>query len=113
MFIGRGILPHSADMDSSLVSEGALSDEWEILAMVHVGNLADVMGGLRQIAQLFFSNRVQLQLQLDVSNDRAEIGIATAFAVAIDCALHMNGSVANGDDGVGHCHIAIVMSMDA
>ena len=53
------------------------------------------------------------ELQLQVGNDRTQVGIPAAFAQTIDRPLHLRGARLHGADRVGDGHLAVVVAVDA
>jgi hypothetical protein len=52
-------------------------------------------------------------LELEVGNDRHQVGVARALAVAVDGALHVRGAGDDGDDRVGRSAARVVLGVDA
>ena len=52
-------------------------------------------------------------LQFEVGNDRTEVGVAAALAVAVHGALDLHRALAHGLQGVGHGQFAVVVGVDA
>ena len=53
------------------------------------------------------------QFQFQVGDDGAEVGVAAALAVSVDAALHVRGAGFHRSQCIGHCHVGIVVGMDA
>ncbi len=70
------------------------------------------MGEAGQGAQLFISDAVVAQLELESRDDRTEVGVAAALAVTIDGALYVDDASLHRRQRVGHGHLAVVMGMD-
>ena len=111
VFIGRRVLDHRIDMHAALVREGIAADVGRLLVVRHIGDLAHRARHRSQLLQALRGNAAVAELQLQVGNDRAKIGIAAALADAIDGALHLGGSRRHRHDRVGHGHFAVVMAM--
>ena len=52
-------------------------------------------------------------LQFEIGDDRGQIGVAAALAVAVDAALDVRETLLDGGQRVGDAEIGIVMRMDA
>jgi hypothetical protein len=56
---------------------------------------------------------MQPALKLQIGNNRAEIGIAASFAIAVYGALHLYRTSFNSHQGIGGSHTTVIMTMDA
>ena len=85
------------------------------LALVRLGvrQLPDEVRQLAQVAQLRRADDLVAHLQLQVGDDRAQVGVAAAFADAVDGALHLRRAVLHGDQTVGDAELRIVVAVDA
>ena len=68
---------------------------------------------LEQAGQPFGAHRGVPHLQFQVGDDRAQVGVAAALAVAVHAALHVRGALFDGGERVGHRQVGIVMRVDA
>ena len=66
-----------------------------------------------QFGKAAFRQAVLAQLEFQVGDDRAQVGVAAAFAEAVDRALHLDGAFAHGRQRVGHGAFAVVVGVDA
>jgi hypothetical protein len=55
-------------MNATFVGKGAFADVGQILAMVQVGQLAYVVGHLREALEAFPADAAHAQLQLDIGD---------------------------------------------
>ena len=62
--------------------------------------------------EVFFADRLHSELQLEIGNDRAKVGIAAPFAIAVDGPLHLHGAQLHGGNRIGHRHLAIVVGVN-
>ena len=53
------------------------------------------------------------ELELEVGDDRDEVGVAAALAVAVDRALDQRGALGDGGERVGHAALGVVVAVDA
>ena len=113
VFVGFGILEHGADMDAAFVGEGALTDVGLSARDLQVGEFRDVAGCGGEALEFVGADGFVAQFQFQVRNDAGEIGIATAFAVAVEAALYVRGTLFHGSQGIGYRDIGIVVDMDA
>ena len=113
VLVGRRILQHRAHVHAALVGERAVADVGLIVAQRQVGQLGDEARHRGQARQLLRPDGGVAQLQLQVGDDRAQIGVAAALAIAVHAALHVRGALLHGRERIGHGHIGIVMRMDA
>ena len=68
---------------------------------------------MRQCLQVLAADGGVAELQFQIGDDRDQIGVAAALAIAVHAALHVRAAGFDGGDGIGHRHIAIVVGMDA
>ena len=66
-----------------------------------------------RLVSLSGAHRGVAQLQFQVGDDRCQVGIAAALAIAVHAALHVGGAGLHGGQGVGHGHVGIVVGVDA
>ncbi|MNV41198.1 hypothetical protein D3C71_1328270 [compost metagenome] len=93
--------------------ERGASDIRLIHRHVDIGDLADVAGRVGQLWQTLLRDAGIAHLKLQSRNDGAEVGVAAALAVAIDCALNLTGSRLNRAERVRYGQLAVVVGMDA
>ncbi len=102
------------DVHAAFVSECTGSDERLVRAEVHVGDFVDVA---RQLGEMLGAaaaeHLVAALLECEVGDHRHQVGIAAAFAEAVDRALHVDGPGVDGGERIGHGQIAIVVGVDA
>ena len=55
---------------------------------------------------------VVAKLELQVGDDRGQVRVAAALAVAVDGALHLAGAGTNRGEGVGHAAARVVVGVD-
>ena len=100
-------------MHAALVRERALPDVGLIVAHRQIRQLGDVARHRGQRLELLRTDRRVPQLQLQIPNDRHDVRVAAALAIAVDAALHVRTSGFHRGDGIGHGDLAIVVRMDA
>ena len=66
-----------------------------------------------RLGQLLRADGGVAQLQFQVGDDGAEIGVAAALAIAVHAALHVREPCFHRGQRIGHGHIGIVMRVDA
>src|SRR6476660_4157219 len=100
-------------MYSALMCEGAATDKCGTFVWNQIGNFVDVTAGTSQMFQAIACEAFHAELQLEVGNDRTEIGVATALTVAVDCPLDLGRTRFNGSDRIGHGKLAVIVSMNS
>src|SRR4030042_5076600 len=113
MLVGDIAFPNGADMNAALMGKGTVTHIGQVFMMWEVGQLRDEAGDFRHLSQLNIRDTMYSHLQVEMGNDRTEVGIPTSVAVAIDRPLNQSDSLFDRKDGVGHCHLRIIMDMDA
>ena len=89
-------------MDAALVRERAAPDVGQVLVRGEVGDLGHEARDARTAARSRPSGRQRRsELELEVGDDRAEVGVAAALAVAVDRALHLTRARAHRGERVG------------
>ena len=79
-----------------------------------VGHLGDKVRELGQaVPGCLPAGSCQTHLELQVGDDRAQVGVAAALAVAVDRALHLDRALAHRRQRVGHGAFAVVVGVDA
>ncbi len=100
-------------MHAALVGEGAGADERLAGTEVHVGRLVHVARHLGQPAQAAGLEHVVAALESEVGDHAHEVHVAAALADAVHCPLHLGCPLRHGGQGVGHRHVAVVVTVDA
>ena len=101
------------DVDAAFVGEGAEADERLIAAHRQVGQFGDVAGDGGEGGELLAADGGVAELEFEIGDDGAEIGVAAALAIAVDAALDVRAARLDRGDGVGDGDVGIVMGMDA
>ncbi len=107
------VAAHGGHVDAALMGKGRLPNVSQVLIRCEVGHLGHVMGHVEQVRQPPVWQALQPQLDLQVGDERAQVGVAAAFAVAVDGALHLDAAGAHRRDRVGHGAFAVVVGVDA
>ena len=112
MLIGKGSFQDCTYMYSSLMAKRAFSNKGALIQRRHICNLANIPGNLGKLLKLKWIKASIAHLQLQVCNDRDQVGISTALSIAIYCSLNHLGTCFNGNQGVGHSQSTIIVCMD-
>ena len=97
----------------ALVGEGVAADVGLVGVRSQVAELVDEVGGLGQARELRGRDHFEAHLQLQCRQDRDEVGVAAALAVAVDRALYKTGALAYRRQRVGDAALGVVVDMDA
>ena len=65
------------------------------------------------MAQVLVAGAVQTHLELQVGDNADQVGVATAFAIAVDGALHLGAAVTHRLQCIGYAGLAVVVGVDA
>ena len=99
---------------AALVGERTWADERLVDAEVHVGDFVDVARQLGEmLGALAAEHFIAFFLERQVGDDRDQVGIAAAFAEAVDRALHVDGAGVDGGQRIGDGQVAVVVRVDA
>ncbi|MNZ65006.1 hypothetical protein D3C78_831870 [compost metagenome] len=112
MLVGFGVLHNGGYMNATFVSEGCIAHICLTNRHMHICDFAYVTGCSRQTGELVLRQHVIVKLDLQVRNDRAEVGIAAAFSIAVNGALYLTGAGLNGCQGVCYGQLAVIMRMN-
>ena len=113
VLVGNRVAHDGADVQAALVTEGAPADKRPAGERGDVGGFADEPGNLFQLFQVFRRHTRVSHFQAEDGNDGGQVGVAAAFAVTVDSALHHVGPGPDAGQGVGHGQSAVVMGVDA
>ena len=113
VLIGAFILHHAGDVVARLVREGAGADVGRAGLGHEVREFRDVIRNLGQASKLLIFDDVETHFDLEVREDGEDIGVAAAFAVSVDAALHLPHAGFDGGEGVGDGEAGIVVEVDA
>ena len=89
---GAGVGLDPGGVHPRLVGEGVAADVGLVGVRRHVAELVEVVGGLGQSRELLGGDHLEAHLQLQRGQDRGQVGVAAALAVAVDRALHEPGA---------------------
>ena len=114
VFVAVGDPGDGVNVHAAFVGEGALADERLVGAVVHVRQIVDIArqlgeplraAGGRALRSPFFDGQI--------GADGNQIGVAAAFADAVDRALHLHRAGIDGGQRIGDGQIAIVVAVNA
>jgi len=108
-----GDFHHPVDVGPALVREGGLAHVGLADIVGKVGDFADGQAQGPQAEELFGGNHRDAHFELQSRDDDGEVGVAAAFAVPVDGALHLQGAGAHGGQGVDHAGSGVVVGVDA
>ena len=102
-----------AGVEAGLVGEGPGADVGRLRADRPVEQLGDVVADARQLGQPAVGEAAIAELQLEVADDRREVGVAGALADAGQRPLDVARSPGDGGHRVGHGAAGVVVAVDA
>ena len=101
------------DVDAALVRECGVADERQARVRLDVGDVVDVAREFRQAVEVLSGGTLDAELEHEVRDDRGEVRVAGALAVAVDRALHLPRSRGDRGERVRHRELAVVVHVDA
>jgi hypothetical protein len=110
---GAGVGGDPGGVHAGLVGEGVAADVGAVGVRRHVAELVEVVRGRGQAGQLLLTDHIEAHLQLQGRQDRGEVGVAAALAIAVDAALHEPGPGLDSRQRVGHGALGVVVGVDA
>ena len=113
MLVALFALAHRRHVHAALVGERAPADVGCVVVRRQVGDLGHAVCELGQLPQRAFGQAGEAELELEVGEERAEVRVAAALAVAVDRALHVSRAGAHGRERVGDGAAPIVVGVDA
>ena len=99
------------DVHPALVRERVLAHVGLVRVGRQVEHLRDHVRGLGQTLERRQAGEAHLELQ--VRDDRDQVRVAAALAVAVHRALHHHGALGDGGQRVGHRALRVVVRVDA
>ena len=79
----------------------------------HVAELGHILGHACKLDEAAVPHAFRTHLQLQVGDDREQVGVAHALADAVHGTLHLRGAGAHGRERVGHRATGVVVAVDA
>ena len=113
MLVAGGVAGDAVGVHASFVGEGARADERLSGAKIHVSRFINVSRHLGQPGQASGPQHFVPVFQGQIGDDANQIDVAAALADAVDRSLHLGSALGHGRQGVGHGHVAIIVTMDA
>ncbi len=108
----RGLLD-GGDVQASLVREGGAPHVRGVRTEGDVGQLGDEVRRLGEALELRVAQHPVPHLQLQRGDDRDQVRVAAALAVAVHRTLHVARAGRHGDEAAGHRTVAVVVDVDA
>ena len=105
--------PDRGHVHATLVRKCASTDVCSVIVRAQVRDFCHEMREVIELRESALRYALQPELELDVRQDRAEVGIAAAFAIAVDRPLHVSRTCSNRCNGVGHATFAVVVRVDS
>ena len=113
MLKGGGLLINCVDMHAALMGKGAAPHIGHVAAQGKVGDICNFASSRGQLAETLLRNTGKPQINLQVGDNRAQIGVAASLPKAKKSSLHMGCASLYGGQGVGHGKATVVMTVDA
>ena len=113
VFVGQRVALDGADVDAALVGKGRFADIGLVAVVRQVGQFVDQTGGAVEAVDVFAHLAGQAHLEDQGRDDRGQVGIAAAFAEAVDRALDLIDAAGDRQQGVGDGGFRVVVGVDA
>ena len=107
-----GPLGDGADVQPGLVRERRRAHVGRLRVERHVHQLGHVVRDRREPLQPVDGDGLDPHLQGEVRDDRREVAVAGALAVAVDRALHLDRAAADAGERVGDSSAGVVVEVD-
>ena len=101
------------DVDAALVRERSVADERQPPVRLDVGDVVDETRELGQAVEVLARRTLDPELEHEVRDDRGQVRVPGALAVAVDRALHLARTRGHRRERVGHRELAVVVRVDA
>ena len=113
VLVGGGEPRDGAGVQAALVGEGRRARVGMMRGHGHVAELGHVLGHACKLDEAAVPHAFRTHLQLQVGDDREQVGVAHALADAVHGTLHLRGAGAHGRERVGHRATGVVVAVDA
>ena len=101
-------------MHAPFMGKRTLSHEGLMCAQLHIGSFIDEARQFRQPLQAIFCEyAIALLLDAQIGDHGNQVCISTAFAKAVNGALHLQRACVDPGQRVGNGQVAIIVAMDA
>ncbi len=107
------LLQHAVGVHPAAVREGVLADVRLVGVRRAVEQLVEVVGRLGERREAVRREAVVAELELQVRDDRREVGVAAALAVAVHRPLHVRRAGLDPGQRVRHATADVVVRVDA
>ena len=94
------------------MGEGAGTHKWLVLVHWQVSDFRDEVREAGELGQVFRRDTLLAHLELQVGDDRAQVGVAHTLPITVDRSLHVHRPGLHRCQRVGDPAAAIVMGVD-
>ena len=112
VLISFWVFVDTTHMESTFVGEGTSAHERKIIGHHQIGGFTHKVGKGSEAFELFRSDRLFTQLQLQRRDHGTEIGVSSTFPISVDGSLNHTGSSLDCGNGIGHSHLTVIVGMD-
>ncbi len=109
---GARVAVHAGHVHPALVGEGVEAHVGLVGVRRDVADLVDEVRGLGEAAEQLGRHHVEPELELEVREDRDQVGVAAALAVAVHRALHQARALLDRHQRVRHAAAGVVVGVD-
>src|SRR5918998_2845048 len=113
VFVGRGVLGDTVDVQPALVGEGAAPHVGTVGVRGKVHELRDVVGDLGEPPQPLIIHDLQPHLELQVGDGRDEVAVAAPLPYTVDGPLYVRRPGLYRHQSIRHPTPRVVMGVDA
>src|SRR5713101_7293723 len=113
VLVGIRVLEDGGDVDTALVGKGRIADVRLRTPRLAVGQLRHEARDVAQLAEVLPGDAVEAHLDHDVGDDRDEVRVAAALAVAVDRPLDVVDALGDRRERVRHGALGVVVDVDA
>jgi hypothetical protein len=109
---GARVGADAGDVHAALMGEGVAADERLVRIRRDVEQLVDEVGDSCEPRELFVRDALVAELELQVRQDRGQVGVAGALADAVHRPLNEAGALVHGRQGVRDGALEVVVRVD-
>ena len=113
VFVCAFVFSQGINVKPRFMSECAFSDIWHIRYRRQIADFEDKSRYLGKRLDFFRCQDVESHFESQIRNNRAQVGVAAAFAESVDCSLHLSCAGVDCREVTCDCAVAVIVGVDA